>query len=480
MREHINKTIRWCLTLLILPLIASCQAGDETRPTNDYCYIKSATLGMVKRITYKRNVQGTVIDETSTSYSASDFVLTINQLSNTIENHDSLPYGSQLSKVLVNIAFDGQMILYREKGSEGGWSAYASTDSMNLEKPLELFVQANDGGSNRTYTLKVNVHKQEGDSLYWHKTEENMLQATNITDIKAFTFNHQLKALYQDGTSVFLAERSSLDAEGSWQEQPATGLPSETDLHTLCKCNGMLYISTTDGHIYSSSDAANWSQVSAINATGLALIGVSSALATEKNDSVLYALSNGQILYSKDAATWQQDKIDAAADKLPVSCTRALRVTQKNGNERILMLGNNATNDSVRIWNKMWNAYEPEIGSAENPEAGAEWMYIPSSKDNKSPCPVLDEFCMIAYDGECYAFGGKSLNGNDYKAFENMWSSPDYGITWRISTSLHLPFPLIGSTENITATVDDNNFIWIITNTQVWRGRLNRLGFARQ
>ena len=45
---------------------------------------------------------------------------------------------------------------------------------------------------------------------------------------------------------------------------------------------------------------------------------------------------------------------------------------------------------------------------------------------------------------------------------------------------IHIPEALKGSEGCITSTVDYNYFIWIITNAQVWRGRLNRLGFAQQ
>ena len=71
-------------------------------------------------------------------------------------------------------------------------------------------------------------------------------------------------------------------------------------------------------------------------------------------------------------------------------------------------------------------------------------------------------------------------NLTSHKALDAMFISQDYGITWRTSTELHMPIQLEGIEGCITSTVDKNNFIWIITNAQVWRGRLNRLGFAQQ
>ena len=71
-------------------------------------------------------------------------------------------------------------------------------------------------------------------------------------------------------------------------------------------------------------------------------------------------------------------------------------------------------------------------------------------------------------------------NLTSHKALDAMYVSQDYGITWRPSTDIHLPVELKGADGCITSTVDENYFIWIITNAQVWRGRLNRLGFVQQ
>ncbi len=179
------------------------------------------------------------------------------------------------------------------------------------------------------------------------------------------------------------------------------------------------------------------------------------------------------MLRSADAITWEEDKLDTKADSLPDANIRALTLRQTNGSDRIVMAGqrNNCTNTVV--WNKMWN-----IGW-ESLEKDAEWMYFPFSTDNDIPCPKLNYLNLISYDGNCIAFGGASPD-NSHKALDAIYVSRDYGITWRPSTEIHLPVELKGIDGCITSAVDNNNFIWVITNAQVWRGRLNRLGFAQQ
>ena len=82
---------RWYLLLLAIPFfVASCSKDDNTVSTsNDYCYIKSVTLGTVKRKV------GTI----SSSFPGSYYAMTINLRDNTIENRDSLPFGSLLVQV---------------------------------------------------------------------------------------------------------------------------------------------------------------------------------------------------------------------------------------------------------------------------------------------------------------------------------------------------------------------------------------------
>ena len=203
-----NQIIRNKSLLLLLALVlmaSSCSEKDNVVSTsNDYCYISSVILGNVKR----------KVQNTNVTFSAVDYEMTINQRTNNIENRDSLPYGSQLSRVIATIHFDGSTLAYREKGSNSEWTSYNATDSLDLTKPLELFLTSNDNQSSRIYTLKVNVHQQEGDSLFWKQCDNNVAELTDMTDMKAFVLKDKLFVLGQKTSGITLAERSSTEAEG--------------------------------------------------------------------------------------------------------------------------------------------------------------------------------------------------------------------------------------------------------------------------
>ena len=443
----------WLLLLLTLPFMASsCSEDDSNATVNDYCYIKSVTLGTIKRQTATVN----------TSFLGSSYEITIDQRTNAIENRDSLPYGSQISRVVATIAFDGSSLAWREKGSDAGWTAYNSTDSLDLTKPLELYLTSNDNQSYRIYSLKINVHKQEGDSLFWKRCDSEVAELAGFTDMKAFVQDDKLMVIGNNSAGIVLAERSGTEAEGTW-EKTMTDLPLEADLQTLRQQEGTLYVSTADGKIFSSSDAKGWTQVGTTFSAGLTLI--------EKTEQFFYALSGGKLLRSSDATTWEEDKLDSKASLLPQVGIRALSVEQANGNKRIILVGQNDDHSNSVVWNKMWNDSEKEEDT--------EWIYFPLTHDNTIPCPRLNYLNLLSYDGKCIAFGGASTD-NKHKALDALYVSQDYGITWRPSTTIKMPSELKGIEGCIASTVDKNHFIWIITDTQVWRGRLNRLGFAQQ
>ena len=455
----VTMNIRGLLLLLVLPLIAiSCAKDDDDgSSSNGYCYIKSVTLGNIQR----------QVGDLSTTFSGSYYEMTINLREGTIENCDSLPYGSLLSSVAANITFEGSSLQYRAKYGDGQWTSYNSTDSLNLTQPLELYLTSGDSKSSRTYTLKVNVHKQEGDSIYWKQCEEiGTEHITGLTDMKAFVKNDKLMVLGKKGTDFLLAERSGLDARGSWKETAVTGLPSGADPQTLRQHEGTFYLSAASGEIFSSTNATDWQQTGTTLSAGLTLI--------EKTDKFFYAISESKLLRSADASTWEEDKLDSETSLLPTANIRALTVKQANGSRRIVMVGqkDSETKHDV-VWNKMWN------DGWKSYEEDATWIYFLVTPDNIVPCPNLQYFNLLAYDGKCIAFGGASADGK-HVALDVMHVSQDYGLTWRPSGLIRMPSALRGVEGCIASTVDENNFIWIITNSQVWRGRLNKLGFAQR
>ena len=85
----------WLLLLPALTMLASSCSGssDAVVESNDYCYIKSVTLGTVKRKLDIRDRQGGLIRTTNSTFTGSSYAMTIDHRNGIIENRDSLPFG---------------------------------------------------------------------------------------------------------------------------------------------------------------------------------------------------------------------------------------------------------------------------------------------------------------------------------------------------------------------------------------------------
>ena len=446
-------------------LMASCQQAEEETKANDYCYISNVSLGTVKRLVHTTTAEGK--DTTYyTTFSGNLFNMTINQRSQTIENEDSLLYGSRLDAMLLSVSYEGAILAYRKAGTEAEWQTYSTKDSMDLREPIELYTLANDGHSFRTYTLKVNVHQQDGDSLHLVRLDSDVSALTAMTDLQPVVLGGKLLVLGKTADGIRLARRSSLHPVGTWTARAVGTLPADAQVRTLKQRDGMLYLSTAQGALYSSVDAMNWQLQT--EQTGLQLVA--------STPQYLYALVGGSIRRSTDGVTWEAESLDDAVSFLPEHSVRSLLLTQPNGIRRLLLIGYryDETDQTAVVWSKSWGRTEKE--------EDAEWMFYTPSSDNTLQLPQLESLNLLAYDERCLAFGGESLPGKGkHSSMDILYFSNDYGITWCGDETIKLnSTDLQGVSGPLAGVVDDGDCLWVVANGKVWRGRLNRLGFARQ
>ena len=105
----------WMILLATIPFLTGSCVKNEEVANDDYCYIWDVTLGSLKREVNMINDLGK--DTTiTTSYTGKNFPMTINQRLLTIENKDSLLFGTLLEAVLVDISYTGSGLMYRTKG----------------------------------------------------------------------------------------------------------------------------------------------------------------------------------------------------------------------------------------------------------------------------------------------------------------------------------------------------------------------------
>ena len=445
------------LLTLTAVLLGACMKDDDETTVSNYCYISNVTLG-----SFKRALTTTASDGSDsiyyTSISGSYFPMTIDQHNLVIENRDSLPYGADVSAILLTISFDGSIVSYRPADTDSAsWTAYSTSDSINLSKPVHLSVTANDLSSYRIYTLKVNIHQQEGDSLYWTRTDSVPETFQGMTDMHALWLNGQLHVLGQTSDGWSLATKGT---EG-WNVQESR-IPADAQLETLRQARGQVYMSDRKGQLFTSSNATDWETL------GVAREGMTLAAVT---DDAYYSLAGSQLLRSEDAMQWTAEELDEDASLLPNRDVLSIPYTEKNGRKRLLIAGQGAQTWGRSVWVKSWRTASEETS--------AMWMHLMPSADNKYPCPVLQHQSLLQYDGRLFTFGGQRIDDTG-DAMDCLYVSNDNGITWKRDLYIHLPYELEGVEGPVTAVTDNDYHIWIIADNQVWRGRLGRLAFDRQ
>ena len=327
------------LTLTVI-LLGACMKDDDEVTLSNYCYISNVTLG-----SFKRALTTTASDGSDsiyyTSISGSYFPMTIDQRRLVIENRDSLPYGADVSAILLTISFDGSIVSYRPADTDSAsWTAYTSSDSIDLSKPVHLSVTSDDLSSYRIYTLKVNIHQQEGDSLYWTRTDSVPEIFQHMAGMRALWLNGKLHVLGQTADGWRLATKET----SGWSLQ-ASQLSAETSLETLRQARGKVYVSDSKGQLFTSSDAVEWETL------GVAREGMILAAVT---DDAYYALCGSSLLRSEDAVQWTAEQLDEDTSMLPSRDVLSIAYREDNGRQRLLVAGQGNQTWGRNAWIKTW------------------------------------------------------------------------------------------------------------------------------
>lgn len=444
-------------------LLTSClsDSDDESLVESNTCYVSKVSFKSFRKATVTKASDGVTDSTFYTTYSAANWVFSIDHKNLFIENRDSLPCNTDLSRVVMDLSYTAGIAYYRASDAweEDPWIPYQSSDSIDFRKPVHIRLVATDK-TERKYTLKINVHTMEGDSLRWEAMKGDDA-VSGVYPMKALAWNNAMSVLVNDGNAVLLMTHP-LSNTGEWTRQ-VTDLPLTADLSTLSKGPKNLFLSSKDGCLFSSADGLSWTRL--YQHDGLRLVGVSYDKLYAKYNGVINSIYIG-------ADSWAIDPLDDDASFLPDDEIAALTYVQNETLTRMVIVGSRGveTDTCGLVWSKCWTDFEEEDTES--------WMYYSTSWDNTHPLPLLTQMNLMYYDNMLMIAGGESKDG-EIEALERFYVSQDNGLTWwRLQTILP-PADLRGVGGHLTAAVDENNFIWLFAGSKVYRGRLNRLGFAR-
>lgn len=465
---------------------SSCLDNDNNNYelTSDVA-ISAFSIGDITMSSTIKTSDGTKDSTVYYTLSTYPYKFTIDQSRNQIYNVDSLPVGTDISKVAVDtlqLAY-GYAVSYMKNGQDTIWN---SADSIDFTKGVTFKAYALDG-TTRSYSVKINVHKQDPDSLQWAHLENANLQIPSFAKHKAIYCNGVMY-IYIQREGQALQVTSSVDGI-AWSSPQNIDIQGSADYTSLVVLGDNIYI-TADGKVYTSTDGAHWTLVNI--AEGLSsdsYANVDLLFAASPKTQQLYGLS-GDAIIALSAATglgeFSVTKIGSKDDNFPTQNLSYTYSSVKSNPsiERLTLIGTHdkAVKDTTAlIWVKLSNEYS--------------WSYYPQITDNAYVCPKLKSLATISYDGCLYAFGGEYDYTPDIpikkpiQAFQYLYESLDGGISWHPRTAkVMFPKDFLDRNPEFSYLVDNDNFIWMFwtpsTQTggraEVWRGKINRLGFVRR
>ena len=233
--------------------LSSCISDDEV-VTSSECGIISFSVGDIKSALTVKNASGedTVVYRT---IGGSEIKFNIDQVNGRIYGVDSLPVWTDLSAVVPKFSSYGYVYGQTKLSTSNDTAYYYVTsggDSVDLRKPLSIYVVATDGVSKKHYTVEMFKKTVNTDTLEWKKDNVN---ATFGANCKFVVADGKVYAFHNDGgeTSV------SVSVTGTeWTTNNAGAIKGES----VVIFGNKFYALGNDSYIYASEDGASWAQAS--------------------------------------------------------------------------------------------------------------------------------------------------------------------------------------------------------------------------
>jgi hypothetical protein len=457
--------------LLAASMMTSCLDTDDTEYT--YSSNASITAFSIDDIETEYTTQIDGVDTTLTAtVTGDDYTFVIDQVQHLIYNVDSLPCGTDITKVVAEITFDSSYLLITDQeASESKDTLWTSGDSLDFTKPIIMKVYAYDGSYGEPYTVKLNVHQVVPDSLVWRDLSagNNFQGNTAQKGQKAVCFKQRIYVLEEGDTQVKITSTATSDGR-SWTALTELPIAEKADYQSAMVWGDALYL-LAGNQLYRSEDAETWTAVD--GASGLTTLVAN--LDTDRHHRLVAVDTDGYLTESTDGSTWTPT--ETLPDGFPVSGLSYVGydLASNPAIGRMVVLGENqADADTMHV---VWSKLTTE----------STWGNLLLTVNDASCLPRLKQVAMISYDHKLYAFGGASQNGStEVGAFGSFYVSEDGAVSWTaVTASLFFPeeFPDLYDEAGGTFAyvVDENDYLWILWGGQtgVWRSRVNRLGFDK-
>lgn len=404
----LKKILLYVFSAILLTGVYACNSDSENAA---YEEMLSGSARVIK-FTLKEN------DKVLSNLDSVFF--TIDLEGSRIYNADSLPFGTNVTKIVPKIALDNssvvEIIVSRAKLQKDTTFNYLAhpDDTIDFSGDAVLRVVSADAVTERKYEVNVNVHQTKPDSLYWNQIARRALPTTidNPTEQKAVEYDGRALCLAGANGSYTIStiDNPALD---SWDIADAA-FGFTPDVSSLTAAENALYILDTDGNLYTSTDGSTWT---ACGVKWAAILGKyqSNVMGIEQRDGAYYHTAYPTAIYT-----------EAVAEEFPVSGISPLITftTEWSDTPQAIIVGGRTASGSLS--NITWGF------------DGNQWIKL-----NATDLPALEGMTLFPYF--CYktnnrnwtvtkhstwiAMGGRGVEG---EVSRNIYVSFDSGLHWHL------------------------------------------------
>src|SRR5574344_2972384 len=159
------------LLVAAVTLLASCLNSDnEDVVYSDDVAITAFSIASAEMTVHTTSSTGEDSTYVKSNTSLSSYKFVIDQTKGEIYNVDSLPQNIIASKLLVNCSTKNNGIaVIRSIEKPDSANYISSSDTLDFSNPRTICVYSASGKCSRDYTVKVNVHQQDGNEMVWQK-----------------------------------------------------------------------------------------------------------------------------------------------------------------------------------------------------------------------------------------------------------------------------------------------------------------------
>ena len=400
---------------------------------------------------------------TSFSLEANDSILenldsvffTIDLVNAKIYNTDSLPFGTNISKLAVNIGTTGSSVAeltISRPGESDSIVDYLKNSTYKVDfsnGPIKLHLVALDGTAQRDYSISVNVHTVKPDSLYWNKLSLNILPSTFTNPSVQKTVLFKEKAFCLTGVdNIYSIATSENPTTWRWNKSEVE-FPFIPNINSLNVTPDALYILDNENNLYSSTNGTEWSSCNTkwhhiYGAYGEILLGV------KKIEDKFY-----HVTYPETTEVLAQDDCPVSGTSQTVSYT-----SEWSNNSQLFLIGGRCANGSLSgyMWGFDGSTWTKISQTQITPREGMTFFEYYTFDTNTENWSVTEYPTLIAFGG----FDAEGYPDN------KVYTSIDMGLNWKVADDLmQFPeyIPGMGYSQvlifNKTMTSRSSSFSWI-------------------